>query len=301
MYTYTTTEHPNSSTKMLGIFKSDFEGVFEASKLNAKLDGSSHEKDDEGGWRGGDWLAESYDNTLSLETNGYNAEAINETLGEMNQYFAGEATKIDMDYAGDTFDVGSLVSGELKHWFATKYEGVRPQIHLVVMGNGNAGVSSKNWLNQAAAVAKVAESMSESADIRISAGYFSRSSQDKGSQEMDTIKLVEVKGYGEHIDFRRLGAVSHPSFFRRIVFGLLENSNGDFGGKEWNTAWGYGRSVDTAEELDLTNEHLAEILGDEKFVLTPNAASFRTMESAVEIAKSIIKSAESKIEEMVGA
>lgn len=286
---------------MLGIFKSDFEGVFEASKLNAKRDGSSHEKDVEG-WRGGDWLAESYENTLSLETNGYNAEAIGETLGEMNQYFAGEATKIEMDYAGDTFDVGSLVSGELKHWFATNYEGVRPQIHLVVMGNGNAGVSSRNWLNQAAAVAKVAESMSENADIRISAGYFSRNSQEKKrGQEMHTIKLVEVKGYGEHIDFRRLGAVSHPSFFRRIIFGLLENGNGDFGGKEWETAYGYGRSVDTPQELDLTNEQLAEILGDDKFVLTPSAASFRTMETAVEVAKIIIKTAESKIEEMVGA
>lgn len=300
MYTYETTperqDKSGNPINGLGIFKSDFSGFFEATKAAAKNGGSSHDGDKE--FCGGDKYAENFESALRLETDGYNAQAINEALESLNEYVAGEA-KITMDYAGDTFDVGSLVSGELKHWFATTYEAAKPRIHLVVMPNGNAHVKAKNWLNQAACVVKVAETLSETCDVAISAVYVSRDSEEAVGEgrNLDTIKMVSVKDYGENVDLRRLGAVSHPSFFRRLIFGIIENGNKGFG--EYKNGWGYGQSRDTYEDINVSREQFAEILGDDKFILTPNAGKFDSIEDAVDYARVILLTAQNLLEEEV--
>jgi hypothetical protein len=300
MYTYETTperqDKNGNQINGLGIFKSDFSGFFEATKAAAKKTESSHSDDTE--FCGGDKYAENFESALRLETDGYNAQAINETLESLNEYEAGEA-KIEMDYAGDTFDVGSLVSGELKHWFATTYEAAKPRIHLVVMPNGNCHVEASNWLNQAACVVKVAETLSETCDVAISAVYVSRDSQDAigNGRSLDTIKMVSVKDYGENVDLRRLGAVSHPSFFRRLIFGIIENANKGFG--EYKNGFGYGQSRDTYEDINVSREQFAEILGDDKFILTPNASKFNSIKDAVDYARVILLTAQGLLEEEV--
>jgi hypothetical protein len=274
------------------LLQSDFEGFFQATKDNAKNDASSHTSRDRS-FHGEGEFAESFDNALTLETKGYNAQAIAQSFDDLSDAFNAEDTNIQMDYNGDIFDTASVIMGELKHWFNEVNEVRRPLVNLMIVPNGNCMVNAENWLRQGSAVAKVAEMIQDKCDVRITACWFNLASLQDNS---NTIQMLTLKDYHEDLDFRRLGAVTHPSFFRRLVFGILENGKGDMGGKKNHVSWGYGRSVESWEGLKITKEDFQNHTNCDEVVLMPNAEHFGSMERTIEIIKNTL----GKVEAFLG-
>jgi hypothetical protein len=286
---YTISKMGKNKTYLL---QADFEGFFQATKDNAKRDSSSH-SERSGSFHGDGEFAESFDNALALETKGYNAQAIAESFDDLSDAFNSEDTNIQMDYNGDIFDTASVIMGELKHWFNEVNEVRRPLVNLMIVPNGNCMVDAENWLHQGSAVAKVAEMIQDKCDVRITACWFNLASLEDGS---NTIQMLTLKDYHEDLDFRRLGAVTHPSFFRRLVFGILENGKGDMGGKANRVSGGYGRSVESWDDLKISKDVFQKHTNCDEVVLMPNAEHFRNMGSAIEIIKNTL----GKVEAFLG-
>lgn len=266
---------------------SDFSGIFQLSRKNADTKDGSSNASKSRDFHGNDEIAQNYISAMKLETSGYNAQNISQSFDELSDAFNSEESTIQMDYCGDIFDTASVVMGELKHWYNDVSEVARPMVNLMIVPNGNCGVSAENWLRQGSAVAKVAEILQDKCDVKITASFFSKAAL---TDNTNIVNMVTLKDYHEDLDFRRLGAVTHPSFFRRVIFGCLENKGRSFG--EAEVGWGYGRSVSSWEDLGLSSEEFQRASKTENVVLLPNAESFRNMDDTINIIKEAIYSAE---------
>lgn len=236
-------------------------------------------------------FGESLTSAKRLLTRGYQPDAMKGAFSGFDTAFEAHEEVIRMAEEGYAFDVPSILSGEDEVWFQRKNVGNAPSIHIVFEGGANAGVDAMNFYIQSAVVNKLAEILSEEAHIRVSATYSAeqQGAVNKGDKRtyVDNITYVSMKDYDEPIDLRRLGAVSHPSFFRRLMFSVFENGNTEFFGKDYGVSSGYG-SQSTTKELGMTDE-LENDLFESDIVVhipSPSYSHFDNVENAIRFCKS---------------
>ena len=223
-----------------------------------------------------------------LLTIGYQPEQMKGAFAGFDTAFESSQEVIKMAEEGYAFDIPSILSGDDEVWFKRKNMGEAPSIHIVFEGGANANIPAMNFYIQSAVVTKLSEILSEEAHIRVSATY-SAKKQGKDSatgKQVDNVTYISMKDYDEPVDNRRLGAVSHPSFFRRIVFSILENGSDEFFGKDYRVSSGYGRQADR-KELGVTDE-LENSLFESDIVVnipSPSDDAFRNVENAVAFCK----------------
>lgn len=214
---------------------------------------------------------------------------------EMKTAFAGFETEfkakqeiIAMDIEGHDFDVAAIMSGDEDQWFKNKDVGNAPSIHIVYNGNAHWAIDPMNFYIQSAVINKLAELLELESRIKVSASYQMEHALEGDSVAEDLALFLSVKDYDEPSNAKRLGGVSHPSFFRRNIFAMMENPNGEFyTNKSVTNAYGYGYNG-----KDLVSEELMGQTFGADYTLripSPESSHFDDVDSAVSYCKDMLK------------
>lgn len=252
----------------------------------SKLPSSNSER--EARFHGDREFGTSLDSAKRLLTRGYQPKQMKGAFADFDTAFESTEEVINFTEEGYDFDIPSLLSGDDEVWFTRVNKGSAPSIHIVYEGGANCDVKAMNFYIQSAVVNKLAEILSEEAHIRVSATY-SASGQGKdksNGKKVNNVTYVTMKEYDEAVDTRRLGAVSHPSFFRRVMFGVFENPKGMFLGKDVRCTTGYGRQS-TRGNLGVTEEMELEMFESDIVVHIPSPShyAFENVNNAVAFCK----------------
>lgn len=290
----------NKKTQLLSIdfaTISDFMDNYDASEeieyfrtwggdLTMKTPSSNQERDPS--FHGDKEFGTDLDSAKRLLTRGYQPKQMKGAFADFDTAFESTQEVISFTEEGYDFDIPSLLSGDDEVWFTRVNKGSAPSIHIVYEGGANANVPAMNFYIQSAVVNKLAEILSEEAHVRVSATY---SATDQGKRKsngnlVNNCTYVTMKEYDEALDTRRLGAVSHPSFFRRVMFGIFENPKGMFFGKDVVCATGYGRQSSTSA-LGMTDEMENELFESDIVVHipSPSTSHFENTTNAVAFCK----------------
>jgi len=214
---------------------------------------------------------------------------------EMKTAFAGFETEfkakqeiIAMDIEGHDFDVAAIMSGDEDQWFKNKDVGNAPSIHIVYNGNAHWAISPMNFYIQSAVINKLAELLELESRIKVSASYQMEHALEGDSVAEDLALFLSVKDYDEPSNAKRLGGVSHPSFFRRNIFAMMENPNGEFySSKNTTNSYGYGYNG-----KDLVSEELMGQTFGADYTLripSPESSHFDNVDNAVRYCKDMLK------------
>ena len=214
---------------------------------------------------------------------------------EMKTAFAGFETEfkakqeiIAMDIEGHDFDVAAIMSGDEDQWFKNKDVGNAPSIHIVYNGNAHWAIDPMNFYIQSAVINKLAELLELDSLIKVSASYQLEHALDGDAVAEDLALFLSVKDYDEPSNAKRLGGVSHPSFFRRNVFAMMENPNGEFySSKDTTNSYGYGYN---GEDL-VSKELMGQTFGADYTlrIPSPESSHFDDVDSAVRYCKDMLK------------
>jgi hypothetical protein len=214
---------------------------------------------------------------------------------EMKTAFAGFETEfkakqeiIAMDIEGHDFDVAAIMSGDEDQWFKNKDVGNAPSIHIVYNGNAHWAIDPMNFYIQSAVINKLAELLELESRIKVSASYQMQNALKHDPIADDLALFLSVKDYDEPSNAKRLGGVSHPSFFRRNIFAMMENPNGEFyTNKSVTNEYGYGYNG-----KDLVSEELMGQTFGADYTLripSPESSHFDNVDNAVAYCKDMLK------------
>jgi len=190
------------------------EFVTHATKIGSKTKASHRECDESDDFYGD---AINFATMVCRCYDGYNARAIanqRELIAGMIDY---DRPTDELKYTGDALDVPTYLSGDMKCWWSGDGSGQgRPKMHITFSCNTVFGYFNE-YINHGGYMAVLCDALSDWADIKITTTIInSRVFTGSGLQS------IELKDYCEPIDVARIGAVTHPSFFRRIAFAWFE-------------------------------------------------------------------------------
>jgi hypothetical protein len=214
---------------------------------------------------------------------GYNAKKISDkrhVIGDMMSLFKETA---ELSVCGESLDIPTFLSGDMKcFWKDVSDESQPRRVHLVYSGATPWYVESENYINHGGAVSVLADTLAENRySVKVSA-YYAVDKAVSGSY----YGAMELKGYQEDVDVARIGAVTHASFWRRIVFAHLEKVGTYLGIKRnaqidpTQSAYGYSKGISI-----ISDEEEAEWLriSDDEIVIkmqSPESEHFATTESS---------------------
>ena len=219
---------------------------------------------------------------------GYEPQEMKTAFAGFETEFEAKQEMITMDIEGHDFDVAAILSGEEDQWFKNKEVGNAPSIHIVYNGNAHWAISPMNFYIQSAVINKLAELLELESRIKVSASYQMQNALSGDTITEDLALFLSVKDYDEPSNAKRLGGVSHPSFFRRNIFAMMENPNGEFySSKNTTNAYGYGYNGQ-----DLVSEELMGQTFGADYTLripSPESSHFDDVDSAVRYCKDMLK------------
>lgn len=258
---------------------------------------SSQERD--ASFHGDKEFGESLEASKKLLWKGYEPKEMKTAFAGFDTEFKATQEVIGMDIEGHDFDVAAILSGDEDQWFKAKPMGTAPSIHIVFDGNAKWSVSPMNFYIQSAVINKLAELLEMECRIKVSASYQLTGVfvNDKSKPRAEDLGLfVSVKDYDEPSNAKRLGGVSHPSFFRRNVFAVMENPNGKlYGDEHTHSGWSYGTNVgDVVSEDEMNNIFESDYTFR---IPSPQSEHFNNIENAVKYCKSVLKEIKQNIAE----
>jgi len=251
-------------------------------------------------FHGDEQFGKDLESAKALLWKGYQPDQMKSAMDGFDSEFESTTESVRMTEEGYDFDVPSILSGEDEVWFTKRQTGVAPSIHIVFQANSNSGVSARNFYIQAAVIRKISEVLSESAHIKVSAVYASGKSAKLNGVDWATAVCLSVKDYDEAVDERRLGATSHPSFFRRLIFATRDNASKFFGeGFSSHPSCGTTRSP---EQVGLDDTFLSAELDADMTIKIPQPESdkFDSVEDAVAYCKDVLSKAKQGVKAMQG-
>ena len=188
---------------------------------------------------------------------GYNAKAIGEQRKKIAELFQCERPMDELRVSGEALDVPTFLSGEPKCFWESTTEERKARVHIAYASNCTAGHGAQAFLNHGGAIAALCDVIADQADTKISC-YVSNTGVFAGKG----LSTITIKDYDESVDIPRIGATTHPSFFRRIGFAWFEGFGASIGKPEWS---GYGCSETGANRPSvISDEEFAEWLRVEK-------------------------------------
>lgn len=233
--------------------------------------------------------AKSFEQMYERCYDGYNAKRIGDARASIGAMVTQDKPYVELRVIGDELDVPTFLSGDMKCFWADSDIPTPPKVHIVYQSVASASVDANNFINHGAAVAVICDVLNELGDTRISSLFMG-----KGSVEpnMNLIQVIDVKDYTETLDVPRIGAITHPSFLRRITFGHIEHHG---------AVSGYGRPITLKEKGEVVDE--ADLLDwlridADEFVLeikSPSDSLFKEEESTMAYVKSICQAVEQAI------
>jgi hypothetical protein len=191
----------------------------------------------------------SYEEMVERCYDGYNAKAIGEQRRKIAELFQTDRPMDEMRVSGEALDVPTYLSGDPKCFWESTTEVRKARVHLCYASNCTAGVNADKFLNHGGAMAVLCDLIADQADTKISC-YVSN----RGVFAGRGCSVITIKDYAEDVDIPRIGATTHPSFFRRIGFGWFEGFGLSVGKASWT---GYGCSE--------TGKSRVSVISDEEF------------------------------------
>lgn len=241
-------------------------------------------------------FGETYEAAQKLLTLGYTNDKMKAMHGQFDNEFKAAQDVIKFSEEGYDFDVPSILSGEDETWFTRVKQGSAPSIHIVFNGTASYDTNARRFYMQSAVVTKLAEILDEEAHIKVSAVYTQKKQctnlEKKDKPYMNIAHFVTMKDYDETLDLRRLGAVAHPAFFRRIMFGVFQNEDGCMYGQKTGTRYGLGVPGESSEVV--WEEKEKEIFDCDHVIKLPSPMdyAYASIERAIALCKSKLREAE---------
>jgi hypothetical protein len=233
-------------------------------------------------------FGESLNASKKLLWKGYEPQEMKTAFAGFETEFKAKQEIIAMDIEGHDFDVAAIMSGDEDQWFKTAEVGNAPSIHIVYNGNAHWAIDPMNFYIQSAVINKLAELLELESRIKVSASYQMQNALKHDPIADDLAFFLSVKDYDEPSNAKRLGGVSHPSFFRRNVFAMMENPNGEFyTNKSVTNEYGYGYNGQ-----DLVSEELMGQTFGADYTLripSPESSHFENVDNAVAYCKDMLK------------
>ncbi len=211
----------SKSNRMLQRFRASFNEYVEHAKENHKYDGDSNKDGSERFY--GDTTC--FDDMYQRCFDGYNAHKVADRKADLASEFYSERKESELGVVGDDLDIARWVEGRPDCWWSDEPTPCKPLVHIIADTCANASVDGTNFVNHGGALALLCELVQDVADVRISTFNGARAIND----DLDLADSMEIKAYDEPLDIPRVGAVTHPSFFRRISFGVFESFDADGG------------------------------------------------------------------------
>lgn len=206
-------------------FDSVTEAVEAASKGRDKRASSSTAERNFGGY--GWYETESFEDACKLAVDGW--DGIREDLSELVKEVSAEVQETistrwepRWDVEGAVVDIEAFNNGEpdcMVSFEATEATETKPVVTVLVNTCFSGGFSASQMVTRGAGICGLVE-------VLMSLGYSvevwaETADGPKGGQWWDC--LVKVKGADEYVDMDRIAfVIGHPSWLRRIMFGLME-------------------------------------------------------------------------------
>jgi hypothetical protein len=151
---------------------------------------------------------------------GYNAKKISDKRHSIGNMLSVLKDTQELGFVGDELDIPTFLSGDMKCWWrSVTEEGTPKRVHLVYDGATPWHIKPDNYANHGGAISSLC-------DVLVDDGYSVKISAVFSIDEIATkgyYHCVTIKDYDESLDVPRIGAVTHASFLRRIIFSYSEN------------------------------------------------------------------------------
>lgn len=170
---------------------------------------------------------------------GYNAKGVTDKRVEINNLIDYNRPTDTLCYVGDDLDIPTYLSGEMRCWWADDGDSAKPpkRVHLTYSANCIANVNADSFYNHGGAVCAIADALDAmGCQVKVTCTF---TNTDVFTGE--GLQAIEIKDYCEIIDVPRIGATTHPSFFRRIGFRHFERW-GKHIGKVFSGSYGCSRT-----------------------------------------------------------
>lgn len=188
---------------------------------------------------------------------GYNAKAVSDKRHDLSDLVDYERPTDELSYVGDALDVPTYISGDMRCWWRDSADKANTpkRIHITYTLSNGCTTSNTSILNHGGAISVIADAINNiGANVKITANIVARETMHK-----NLLMAILLKDYSEDVDVPRIGACTHPSFFRRIGLSWFERFHmhiNDERCKMKNSHYGF---------IVLEQEKRPNIVSDEEF------------------------------------
>ena len=188
--------------------------LFQLAKTLAKKDLSSHKNGK------GFTATKSFKEAVDLTDNGWNPSELKAKAKSIGLRAEKQRISMRKDNRGTTLLIDRYTEGS-PDCFRRKVRELKEEKHVPIVFevNEHGGISKEQMFLKASVIAQVVENLRKQGISTSIYAYFA-----VGSSNINIIEVVPVKKRSERLQIHKLGAMMHPSSFRRIYFGRLENN-----------------------------------------------------------------------------
>lgn len=168
-------------------------------------------------------------------------------LKRLNDSYSVEKIEYLLDCEGDFFDVGIVMSGEPECWLKEiRTTEKKPLVELNVLGSYGWRKDQKDIISNAGLILAYCKYFEERGiQTKITVHFVSTHEiTGRGASNAHHYKIL-AKDQNQNIDYAKVSAILHPSFFRRGMFRVKEIRHDE---KQYDS---YGKSVETKGILRL--------------------------------------------------
>lgn len=188
--------------------------LFQLAKTLAKKSLSSHKNGE------GFTATKSFKEAVDLTDNGWNPSELKAKAKSIGLRAEKQRISMRKDNRGTTLLIDRYTEGS-PDCFRRKVRELKEEKHVPIVFevNEHAGISKEQMFLKASVIAQVVENLRKQGISTSIYAYFA-----VGGSNINIIEVVPVKKRSERLQIHKLGAMMHPSSFRRIYFGRLENN-----------------------------------------------------------------------------
>lgn len=188
--------------------------LFQLASILAMTNKSSHDEDYD--FTG----TKTFKDAVDLVENGWNPSELKAKAKSIGLRAEKQRMSIRKDNRGSTLLLDRYAEGS-PDCFRRKVREFKEEKHVPIVFevNENCGISIKQMFLKASVITQVVENLRKQGVSTSIFGYYAI-----GGNDLNLIEVVPIKKRSERLQIHKLGAMMHPSSFRRIYFARMENN-----------------------------------------------------------------------------
>lgn len=161
----------------------------------------------------------SFKDAVDLVENGWNPSELKAKAKSIGLRAEKQRMSIRKDNRGSTLLIDRYTEGS-PDCFKRKVREFKEEKHVPIVFevNEHAGISIEQMFLKASVITQVVENLRKQGVSTSIFGYYAIS-----GNELSLVEVVPIKKRSERLQIHKLGAMMHPSSFRRIYFARMEN------------------------------------------------------------------------------